>query len=967
MQTTYENLSSIVRILSEHPEGRMMKDLTAALCLNRNAVAKYVEILFQQGKIDIRQIGRAKIITLSKRIPFSILSEISPDYIIGTDRNLICADANARFYAWTGCTPIEILGKPIQNLPVPLFQRSPVADLARTGISSPCEPVKISCKLQSGEFFYEIRSIPVVFGDYTTGSAVLIKDITHSETAAKTISILEERYRALTGTQSEVIVHTSPDHTILFANPAFAELAGIPPEQLMGKKYRLKILEEDIHKIEEHFRSINCEDPEKGIEHRVLVHSGELRWIRWKNRGIFRQAMLIEYHSHGIDITEVVLARNRLQYYHENMETMIREKTDEFLRINQDLIREIQKRKQTERNLQKTQFCVNNSNDMILWTDETGRVTSSNKSALTILGIPHGHVPCFRKPGLSGPLQPIPWQEIWESAKQDGFILFEAIMHDRNEKLFYMEVLGNYLSFDDNEGCCFFVRDITERKQWEERLMLLKISVDSAFDEVFWMDMAGNILYVNDATCTTLGYSRKELCAMHIFEISPGLNPEQWEKHIADLRRNKKQFFQTRHRRKDGVIIDVEIGSIYVTQGEVEQKICFVRDITERKRMEVALRESEEMFATAFYHGPLMLAITDIETDSYLDVNEQFIRISGYSRDEIIGKSAPELAWISREEQQSIFRELERTGRVAGRELRLTKKGGEPAWCRYFGQKITVAGKERLLSLAEDITDRKLAEGALHEVEEEYKQIVESFVDTRYETDANGIIRVISPSVYAMTGWRPEDLVEKSILTLYADPRDRQELIDRLERDPVVSGFELTLRKHDGMSFHVFVNARKKYSASGEPEGIIGSIRDITKNVRARNTHLAGVNRYRIALDAATDPCWELDTSKSKGIFSSGWNAALGYASSEADCSYATWLSVLHPEDRGIVERKLLDQIRKNVELPAVEFRVRTGQDTWKWIHWQGKVIEKDAGGNPVRIAGISTDISNGKPDKEET
>ena len=104
-------------------------------------------------------------------------------------------------------------------------------------------------------------------------------------------------------------------------------------------------------------------------------------------------------------------------FYQDNTEKMIREKTEEYLKINKELLDEIQKRKLTERSLQKLQFCINNSSEMILWADETGTITSSNKSALDMLGILPGTIVHFMRPGISTLQQPIPWQEIWKPGK----------------------------------------------------------------------------------------------------------------------------------------------------------------------------------------------------------------------------------------------------------------------------------------------------------------------------------------------------------------------------------------------------------------------------------------------------------------------------------------------------------------------------------------------------------------------
>ncbi|MCX6698230.1 MAG: PAS domain S-box protein [Methanoregula sp.] len=162
-----------------------------------------------------------------------------------------------------------------------------------------------------------------------------------------------------------------------------------------------------------------------------------------------------------------------------------------------------------------------------------------------------------------------------------------------------------------------------------------------------------------------------------------------------------------------GNITPIEINATCIEIGGKTQTITICRDITERKRAEKALVESEELFATAFNSGPLMLAISDIDTGIYLNINDTFIRFTGYSRDEAIGKTSIELGCICPEDRESLLQELKRTGRVVGKEFRLTKKDGESGWYLFFGEIITVSGKKRLLSIAEDITERKRVEEEL--------------------------------------------------------------------------------------------------------------------------------------------------------------------------------------------------------------------------------------------------------------
>jgi len=135
-----------------------------------------------------------------------------------------------------------------------------------------------------------------------------------------------------------------------------------------------------------------------------------------------------------------------------------------------------------------------------------------------------------------------------------------------------------------------------ELRASEARQRLLQISVDRASDEVYWLDFRGQILYVNDSACRNTGYSRDELLAMTIFELDPDFTPELLARSREILREKKTRVFTTRHRHKDGTIVDVEIMSNYVEHDGRDYSFAFARNITERKRTEDELRESEERY-----------------------------------------------------------------------------------------------------------------------------------------------------------------------------------------------------------------------------------------------------------------------------------------------------------------------------------------------------------------------------------
>ena len=171
--------------------------------------------------------------------------------------------------------------------------------------------------------------------------------------------------------------------------------------------------------------------------------------------------------------------------------------------------------------------------------------------------------------------------------------------------------------------------DITERKKAEEQMRFLQISADRSTDEIFWLDFSGSILYVNEAACRNTGYSREEFTSMKLFELDPDFSPEIWEQSITDLRMRKTQFITTRHRRKNGSIMDVEIVAVYVNQDDREYSFAFVRDITDRKRSGTAISEVIRRFN-------LLNSITHHDISNQLTVAKSFVALAQHNKPEAV-------------------------------------------------------------------------------------------------------------------------------------------------------------------------------------------------------------------------------------------------------------------------------------------------------------------------------------------
>jgi len=348
----------------------------------------------------------------------------------------------------------------------------------------------------------------------------------------------------------------------------------------------------------------------------------------------------------------------------------------------------------------------------------------------------------------------------------EGHVTFETILVTKDRKRIPVETSVHLFVFKDQPVGLAIVRDITLRKKAEHQLRLMKISIDSAYDEVFWMDMEGSFLYVNDAACRVTGYSPEELYTMTVFDLDPDFSPKRWVESIADLRKNKKQFFQTRHRKKDGVIIDVEIGSVYVTRGKEEFAFCFVRDITERTRIEAALKDSEARYRSLAEASQDMIFVVDRD-DRVLYVNRRAAEFLHVGSDAIIGQ--PRSRFFPPEISAGQLRGLRQvfaSGEPVRSESPMTAHDGKVLWFDHALMPIsdTTGSVTSVLGVSRDITKRVVAEREQRMNDEKNRFIAEHSVDIIHRLDPECVLLYTSPSVKTLLGYEPDEVLGKSVL-----------------------------------------------------------------------------------------------------------------------------------------------------------------------------------------------------------
>ncbi len=264
--------------------------------------------------------------------------------------------------------------------------------------------------------------------------------------------------------------------------------------------------------------------------------------------------------------------------------------------------------------------------------------------------------------------------------------------------------------------------DITERKRMQETIaneaIRRRILIEQSSDGIVILDQNGKVYDVNWRFAEMLGYTMDEATNLYLWDWDCNFSREKLIEMLKDANAEGDHFI-SKHKCKDGTIIDVDISTNGATFAGQKLIFCVCRDISERNRIEKALRESEEKFALAFNSSPHMFIITDIETGNYLEVNDTFVNNTGYSREELIGHNVNELnLWAKPAEFQKMNRQLNEQGSFKNEEYSFRNKSGEIRIWLCSSDVVTIGGKKRFLAIAADITERKKAEEALRESEE---------------------------------------------------------------------------------------------------------------------------------------------------------------------------------------------------------------------------------------------------------
>ncbi|MCX8118017.1 MAG: PAS domain S-box protein, partial [Desulfobacterota bacterium] len=268
-----------------------------------------------------------------------------------------------------------------------------------------------------------------------------------------------------------------------------------------------------------------------------------------------------------------------------------------------------------------------------------------------------------------------------------------------------------------------------------------------------------------------------------------------------------------------------------------ERVLICLQDISDLKRTEAELRLSEEKAFKAFQASPAWLVISSLEEGRYLEVNEAFLRSTGFTREEVIGRSALELnIWADPGERAGLVSELKERGSVRGREVTLRRKSGEPINVLLSAEIIEIGGVKYMLSASLDITERRRQEEAPRRSEERYRTLVEGSIDAIALLDPERRILSCNQAFCQLFGYERQEVEGRSIRIVHRSDesfRSFGELAYPVIKEKGSFRGEWTFVRKDGAEIEAEVVLSTLRSPEGSIAGYVSISRDMTERKRA--------------------------------------------------------------------------------------------------------------------------------------
>jgi PAS domain S-box-containing protein len=535
----------------------------------------------------------------------------------------------------------------------------------------------------------------------------------------------------------------------------------------------------------------------------------------------------------------------------------------------------------------------------------------------------------------------------------------EGVRKSSNSKYWLERVIPVLNEKGDIDSYLEVSFDITQQKKLEETLRFNTYALDHSIDSAFWIDKNAQFIYVNDAACNILGYTKEEVLKMNVHDIDPNFQKEYFDNTWNIIR--EKGFFQDESllRKKNGELFPVEITSNHIEFEGIEYHCDFVRDITERKKAEKALRDEAQRRRILVDQSRDGIVVLD-ENGKVFEANQLYAKILGYTLEEVLDLHVWD--WDTQWNKEQLLEKI-RTVDESGDhfETRHRRKDGSFLDVEISSNGVIIKGQKLVFCVCRDITKRKKAQKALFESEKKYHNLIENLQEGIWVIDKDAMTTFVNQPMTDMLGYSTEEMMDKHLFDFMNKERIKI-AIANLERGKIgiKENLEFEFLHKDSSKVFALLATSPQFDNDGEYCGAIAGILNITELKKAEKIIKESEERLKYILQTTNDGFWDWDLVTNDVYYSPRWKGMLGYKEDEVENHISAWERLVHPIDKEPTMQIVQDYINGKIQKHETEFRMLHKDGYWVDVLARATLI-KDQNNKPSRLVGIHIDISERK------